>query len=201
MRNARTRKVSMVTLFGVLVLSVSLVRLVFMADSALADKDDKGDKDHGAVTDLSGVTQNWDKNLTGTGRFTVLSAFGGAAVRDNNTGLVWEQQPDGTIGRGWVIALQYCINKNVGGTRGWRLPSVVELASLIDPTLPAPFVPTSVFTGVQAAFYYWSATLNAADPSGAWGVPFTNSAVVNVGKTDPNVYVWCVRGPMNADAY
>jgi hypothetical protein len=74
------------------------------------------------------------------------------------------------------------------------------LASLIDPSLPAPFVPTSVFTGVQAAFYYWSATNNAVDPSGAWGVPFNNSAVVNVGKSDPN-YVWCVRGPMNADAY
>jgi hypothetical protein len=201
MRSTWVNRVGIVTLVGALVLSVGLVRLIFMADRALAEKDDKGDKGRGSATDLSGVTQNWDKNLPSASRFTVLADFGGAAVRDNNTGLVWEQAPDATIGRVWPIALAYCLNKPVGGTRGWRLPSVVELASLIDPSLPAPFVPTSVFTGVQAAFIYWSATLNAADPSGAWGVPFNNSAIVNVGKADPNVYVWCVRGPMNADAY
>jgi hypothetical protein len=45
---------------------------------------------------LTGVTQNWDKNLPSASRFTVLANFGGAAVRDNNTGLVWEQAADGT---------------------------------------------------------------------------------------------------------
>jgi hypothetical protein len=41
---------------------------------------------------LAGVTQNWDKNLPSAARFTVLSAFGGKAVRDNNTGLVWSRR-------------------------------------------------------------------------------------------------------------
>ena len=31
---------------------------------------------------------------------------------------------------------------------GWRLPSVVELSSVRDLLLPAPFVPDSVFSGV-----------------------------------------------------
>jgi len=43
---------------------------------------------------------------------------------------------------------------------GWRLPSVVEVAGLIDPSLPAPFVPGTVFTGVRSALY-WSATTPA----------------------------------------
>ena len=38
---------------------------------------------------FAGLPQNWDQKLT-TGRFTVLSDFGGLAVRDNETGLVWE---------------------------------------------------------------------------------------------------------------
>ena len=42
-------------------------------------------------TDLSGVTQNWDKKLPGDSRFTVLPDFNNQAVRDNETGLVWER--------------------------------------------------------------------------------------------------------------
>jgi hypothetical protein len=71
MRNARVRRVGMVTLFGVLVLSIGLVRLVFMTGSAGAVPPVKDDA-------LAGVTQNWDKNLPSASRFTVLAAFGGA---------------------------------------------------------------------------------------------------------------------------
>ncbi|HKC92465.1 MAG TPA: hypothetical protein VKB81_00465 [Nitrospira sp.] len=39
---------------------------------------------------------SWDQAQTGRCRFTVLADFGNAAVRDNNTGLVWEQAPDPT---------------------------------------------------------------------------------------------------------
>lgn len=147
---------------------------------------------------LPGITQNWDKNLPSASRFTVLTNFGGAAVRDNNTGLVWEQ----TIGAAthtWISAISHCINKNVGGTRGWRLPSVVELSSLIDPSLPSPYVPGSVFTGVQSD-HYWSATTNANIPTGAWVVLFSTGFVGDATKTDSRL-VWCVRGPMNADQF
>ena len=122
---------------------------------------------------------------------------------DQNTGLVWEQAPDATT-RIWATATNYCVNKTVGGTRGWRLPSVVELASLIDPSLPAPFVPASAFTiggspGVQSAFY-WSASSGSVGPTGAWLVDFNGGGVGLDIKTTPR-HAWCVRGGMNADAY
>ena len=147
---------------------------------------------------------NWDTNNPSAKRFTVLAAFGGAAVRDNNTGLVWEQAPD-TTPRKWqnfgtpLGATNYCVNKTVGGTVGWRLPSVAELKSVQDPSLPAPFVPASVFTGVQSA-NYWSATTLADNPASAWFVDFYNGNVNDVDKTD-SFHAWCVRGGMNADAY
>ena len=43
------------------------------------------------ITDVSELTQNWDKKLPSASRFTILSAFGDAAVRDDETGLVWEK--------------------------------------------------------------------------------------------------------------
>jgi hypothetical protein len=153
---------------------------------------------------LPGVTQNWDKNLPSASRFTVLAKFNNQAVRDNNTGLVWEQAPDATL-RKWqhfltpLGATNYCVNKTVGGTVGWRLPSVVELASLIDPSLPAPFVPGTVFTGVLSDFY-WSATTLAILPANAWVVTFGNFNANSSDKSN-DYHAWCVRGGMNADQY
>ncbi len=76
---------------------------------------------------------------------------------------------------------------------------VVELASLIDPSLPAPFVPASVFTGFQSA-NYWSATTNADNSTNAWNVNFNNGNVNTNNKTNTND-VWYVRGPMQESFY
>lgn len=198
MKHAWSSRAIIVALVGVMVLSAGLVLLT---DSALAGKDDRGDKDHGSATDLSGVTQNWDKTLTGTARFTVLAAFSGAAVRDNNTGLVWEQAPS-TIQDTQLASAVHCLNfVTVGGTKGWRLPSVVELASLVDPTQSNPALPTGhPFSNVQSTFYF-SATTVALDTNLAWIVSYFNGAVGNgMNKNSPGL-AWCVRGPMNAYAY
>jgi hypothetical protein len=149
---------------------------------------------------LTGVTQNWDKNPPSASRFSVLTDFGGAAVRDNTTGLVWEQTPSsGANTRMWQQAISDCVNKTTGGTVGWRLPSVVELKSIQDPLLPAPFVPPTVFTGVLPS-PYWSASTNADFPSLAWYVDFGSGNVTYQSKAN-GPHVWCVRGAMNADTY
>ena len=70
-----------------------------------------------------------------------------------------------------------------------------------DPSLPAPFVPVSVFTGVQLDVY-WSATTSADFPADAWYMDFSNSNGGVHGNLKPDLSLaWCVRGPMNADAY
>ena len=144
-------------------------------------------------------TMRWDTRNASAARFTVLTEFGSAAVRDNKTGLVWEQSP--TTMTTWTEARLQCIDKAVGGTRGWRLPSVTELASLIDPSLAAPFVPT-VFTGIEQLAPYWSATANADSISAAskLSVNFQDGKVGISTKSSSNFY-WCVRGPMSESAY
>jgi hypothetical protein len=188
MRNAWSSRIGMVMLVGVMVLSAGLVLANYGGGVTLA-----------AAKDLTGVTPNWDQNLPSASRFNVLAAFGGHAVRDNNTGLVWEQSPDPAPALGWVGATTSCITKTVGGTVGWRLPSVVELRSVQDPSLPAPFVP-SIFNNIQPAFYF-SASSYSADTTTAWVVNFNVITDVARGAKVQSFNAWCVRGPMNADTY
>ena len=152
------------------------------------------------VIDLSGVTPNWDKALPAASRFVVLAAFTNDAVRDNNTGLVWEQSPQAGTDT-WNSARFTCANKTVGGQKGWRLPSFPELASLVDPSVsPGPTLPAGhPFTGVLSAGY-WSAATDAENPTNAWVVHFGFGDVDDSNKTD-GFQVWCVGGGMNADQY
>lgn len=144
-------------------------------------------------------TSRWDTSKPSALRFTVLTELGNAAVRDNNTGLVWEKSP--SVPTTWTDARMQCIDKNVGGTRGWRLPSVVELASLIDPLLPAPFVPLpDVFANVPIATY-WTAT-TIADGGGTLkhGINFlTGKASLEHKASQFNF--WCVRGSTTESTY
>jgi hypothetical protein len=146
-------------------------------------------------------TMRWDANKPSASRFTVLAEFGNAAVRDNNTGLVWEQTPTATPAT-WSSARTQCLNKAVPamGTRGWRLPSVVELTSLMDPALGPPFVPT-VFAGVQSGIY-WSSTSDAdSNPTlNKLSVSFSEGPVGSSNKGSNN-NVWCVRGSTTESAY
>ncbi|MGH7207995.1 MAG: DUF1566 domain-containing protein [Nitrospiraceae bacterium] len=144
----------------------------------------------------------WNRTLPSAGRFLVLTNFASLAVLDRETGLVWEKSPSATL-QTWLSALAECAAvRTTGGRKGWRLPSMPELASLIDPSVasPGPTLPAGhPFTNVQSAFY-WSASTLAADPANAWLVGFGGGDVTFSGKANGN-YAWCVRGAMNADAY
>jgi hypothetical protein len=159
------------------------------------------------------ATPSWDQILPSSTRFIVLSNFrdsapgpggtiiiiAGTAVLDRETGLVWETSPS-TSTFNWLQAQFYCNNLAVGNRKGWRLPTIQELASLIDPSvaLPGPTLPAGhPFSNVQSSFY-WSATTIANNSSDAWDVLFFNGSVLTNGKSG-TVFVWCVRGGQGVD--
>ena len=150
-----------------------------------------------------GAPPSWGDQINKPRRFKVLQDFGGAAVLDQETGLVWEQSPDGTTyvwspnDASVIQAALACANKNVRGRKGWRLPSINELASLIDPSAPAgPTLPAGhPFTNVQSSVY-WSATTFFPTPlrtGWAWVVNLSDGSVGGALETQA-YYVWCVRG-------
>ena len=126
----------------------------------------------------------WDNVINGPGRFRVLRDFNNAAVLDRETGLVWEQSPD-TGTRDWLVAHRFCIDRAVGNRnrKGWRLPTVQEIVSLVDPTHNRPSPAGHPFSNVQPDFY-WSATTFGEIPP--WrGVPASRMTSLNPARASP----------------
>ena len=86
------------------------------------------------------ATPSWDQTLPSSTRFIVLSNMNSDAVLDRETGLVWERAPDATT-LSWPLAQTQCVTKTVSNRRGWRLPTIQELQSLVDPTQLNPTLP------------------------------------------------------------
>jgi len=151
---------------------------------------------------LEELQPSWGKKITDASkRFeTVLD---GAAVLDKETGLVWEKSPD-TSTRTWTFAVNYAYTKEVGGRKGWRLPTIEELASLVDTSVSgSPKLPSGhPFTNVQSEGY-WSSTahVDVTDDTsgGAWDVHFDGGGV-DGGDKGGSYGVWCVRGGHGYDA-
>jgi hypothetical protein len=145
---------------------------------------------------------SWDQTLPASDRFIVLTSMNDEAVLDQETGLVWEQSPS-TSTFNWETAQFHCNQLTTGGRLGWRLPTIQELASLVDPSVapPGPTLPNGhPFSNVQQSFY-WSATTSAGFANYAWFVKF-NSGLVNLDIHFDKSFsfaVWCVRGGQGVD--
>jgi Protein of unknown function (DUF1566) len=144
--------------------------------------------------------ESWDDKIPNANhRFKVLTEFGGAAVLDKETQLVWEQSPQPTI-HDWNAARLQCTSRTTGGRKGWRLPSVHELASLVDPNASNPALPLGhPFTNVQSEIF-WSATPEPFSSPFSWIVVFDFGGV-GFNHMSSLLHVWCVRGGQNHGAY
>ena len=163
-----------------------------------------------AALALADPGTTWDQQINGHHRFKVLREFDGAAVLDKETGRVWEQSPS-TDTFCWTAsascpgtglapdALSHCYQLEVGGRKGWRVPTIEELASLVDTSQPSLTLPADHPFDVQAT-PHWSATTNASDASRAWAVGFSTGLVFNPVKTATRE-VWCVRGGQGIDGF
>jgi hypothetical protein len=89
-------------------------------------------------------------------------------VLDNVTGLTWQASVAGPP-LAWSDALAYCGTLTLAGG-GWRLPSRIELLSLVDYT-QVPTIDAKNFPGTPMGAF-WSGSLLAGNASYAWTVNF-----------------------------
>ncbi len=94
-------------------------------------------------------------------------------VTDNVTELVWQQLTP-PLNYTEPEALAYCTGLRLAGYTDWRLPSVVELVSIVDTGTYDPSIDSTFFPGTSAVGFYWSSTQFAGDVGSMWGVYFNN---------------------------
>ena len=126
-------------------------------------------------------------------------------VLDKETGLVWARNAGMAEKGKWLDAVFYCRNVKLGNRMGWRLPTVEELSSLVDPSQATemPALPSGhPFVHVSIDYNYWTSTTSEGHYDGssanAWHVTMENGYWVNVGLTVKDSimshYAWPVRG-------
>jgi hypothetical protein len=144
-------------------------------------------------------------------RFCTL---GDGTVRDNTTGLVWLRNPGCFGPRLWqdakngvaAISSGHCGLTDGSPPGSWRLPTVAELRSVLDPRFVDPtlsngrgdaqWVDGDAFTGVTPVFYWTSEPVaNCLGQPGASIVSLGNGAIWCRSTSIGLALFWPVRAP------
>jgi len=111
-------------------------------------------------------------------------------VTDLVTALMWQKAPtaDTYI---WSAAITHCPQLTLAARNDWRLPTFIELMSLVDFSAGSPVVNTTYFPAMTGGLY-WTATPVTGQNNFAWEVNF-NTGTGNADATTSTNPVICVR--------
>jgi hypothetical protein len=116
----------------------------------------------------------------------------GGTVTDAITGLTWEQgnAPADT----WDAQVARCSSLSTYGYTDWRLPTRLEIITIIDAGRTQPTFDTSVFSSTpMPSYYYWLGQELDGVPTAAWLADWTSSRLTWNGKNAKDS-AKCVRG-------
>jgi hypothetical protein len=113
-------------------------------------------------------------------------------VVDNVTGLTWQKNvvSDALL---WSNALAYCAELQLAGRDDWRLPSLIELISIVDFTQTSPAVDPSAFPALDSGNLWTSSSL-VGSPGEAFYVAFTTGFSYHGHQDFLSLQARCVRG-------
>ncbi len=111
-------------------------------------------------------------------------------VTDTATALVWQRVVPSASST-YADATLYCDRLTLAGSTDWRLPTLIELLSIVDYSLSNPAINRTAFPSTPSQTF-WSSSRFAGNNGNGWVVAFPN------GNSSPNdlldVYrVRCVR--------
>ncbi len=95
---------------------------------------------------------------------------GDGTIKDTKTGLMWAKDGSSET-MSHEKAEKYCKESSLAGYKDWRLPTVEELASLIDYKKYNPAIVSDLFN-VKTDDWYWTGTIYADSSDFAWIVDF-----------------------------
>lgn len=95
----------------------------------------------------------------------------GEVVQDAVTGLTWQRSVAQREYFTWSEALERCESLELGGYEDWRLPSRIELVSLLSLEVLDPSIDQQAFPETPSD-WFWTSTTNAGREDEAWYVYF-----------------------------
>ncbi len=136
---------------------------------------------------------HWDPTATHT-YDTTQGPDGHSYVTDALTGLAWQTPAPGSESAvTWGDASAYCKGLTWGGLHGYRLPTMVELASLTRYDLPPPSLDPAAFPSGAAMGDFWTSTVATA--FGGSNAFFISHGDGRIGtrETSATAGAWCVH--------
>lgn len=115
----------------------------------------------------------------------------GEQTTDGVTGLIWQRQASSGV-MTWEDAKRYCACLGVDGTGGWRLPSRIELASLVDYTKTTPSIDSDAFPDTSPE-NFWTAS-EVGIGTGLVYLVFFDNGHTTYATPDYEYRARCVRG-------
>jgi hypothetical protein len=129
--------------------------------------------------------------LSGAANAQTFGVRSAGIIFDSLTKLEWQQGADKKT-RSRDEAEEYCASLSMGGG-GFRLPSRIELLSIVDFTQANPSLDPKAFPGAEPG-KYWSSSRYAASPDSGWTVNFEfGTGLVFIETADKPLLVRCVR--------
>lgn len=125
------------------------------------------------------------------GHFTIGTGAALGTVHDNETSLTWQQGVSPST-QTQAASITYCTSLALAGG-GWRLPTVLELRSIVDESVASsgPTIDTVAFLGT-AGELFWTSSPVAGWPSFGWLVNFSTGIAGNLDASN-NFRARCVR--------
>ena len=169
-------------------------------DTASIEMPDSGGSDPGLTTESTGwrMPNPRESGLPNPHDYEVTAE----TVVDRVTGMMWQRTPpSGSYSQ--VEARSYCADLTLAGQSDWRLPSRLELVSLVDFSRAPAIDPVAFPDALKIQGWFWSASpLNQSSPSDGprgWTVNFRVGDTNTTSTADYEKWsVRCVRGGPHA---
>lgn len=154
------------------------------------------------ATALPGIAaQGCRPDITATTPTSQFVNNGDGTITDTLTKLTWKQCSEGQSGGKcetgsattltWAEARKTAADSTFAGKKDWRLPTIKELATIVEYQCTMPAINMTVFPAIPT-MNYWSSSLYAGYSEGAWNLNF-NDGVHDNANMRYGLYVRLVR--------
>lgn len=132
---------------------------------------------------------------TPSSRFTINE---NGTISDLSTGLMWQRCNYGqtynsesnecagnSVQLTWAEALRGAANSELAGSKGWQVPNIKELASIVEHKCVEPSINIELFINTQHA-NYWTSTTEISNSEYAWVYYFDTGSNELASKQESN---------------